>query len=185
MMILSEERKKMRIIFGRVLQNEDDKIEAVFEIIKSSGEHMHKNLGLIHWKTPYPKESIMRDCQGREVYLGRDLDTNRYVHTFQIEFTFPKSSACSKEIMVGKETVGFFATIHKFATLPDAEGQGIGKLSLEYIESYCRQKGIKKLCLDVYDRSDHAIQFYKNRGFEIVGSRPTRHFNVFMMEKLI
>ena len=63
-------------------------------------------------------------------------------------------------------------------------GSGVGVQSINYIEEYCRGKTYK-ICLEVYDRSTHAIQFYEKRGFNIAGSRPTRHFTVYIMEKVI
>ena len=47
---------------------------------------MFKEQGLVHWRTPYPIEAIKKNCEEREVFLAKDMDTNMYVHTFQLEF---------------------------------------------------------------------------------------------------
>lgn len=159
----------MNLIFERVLPNDDGKIAEVYEIIKNSGENMFRNQGLIHWRTPYPIESIKKNCSERQVFLAKDLDKDQYVHTFQLEFTY----TIDKNL----------ASINKFATNPQVAGRGIGKQSMDFIEDYCRGKGVSKICLDVFEKSEHAIRFYKNRGFKIIGQKPTRHFVVYLMEK--
>jgi GNAT superfamily N-acetyltransferase len=168
----------MNLVFERVLQNEDDKIEKVYEIIKDSGEDMLIKHGLTHWRTPYPFESIKKDCLNREVFLIKDLDMDQYVHTFQLGF-----NENSPDITSCQGIIESIAYIYKFATSPQFTGSGIGKRSMEYIESYCRSKGVSKLCLDVYIKSEHAIRFYLNKGFKITGEQPTRHFAVYLMEK--
>jgi len=172
----------MNLVFEKVLPEEDDKISVVYEIIKSSGEDMFQNQGLTHWKNPYPKESIKKNCAEREVFLAKDLDTNQYVHTFQLEFELDKSIKTFYQ-KTHQGAVFGVASIHKFATVPQLAGRGIGRQSIAYIEDYCRNKGISKICLDVYDKSEHAIKFYINNGFNIVGTKPTRHFSVYLMEK--
>ena len=164
----------MNLIFERVLPNDDAKITEVYEIIKNSGEDMLRNQGLTHWSTPYSIESIKRNCSEREVFLVSDLDKDQYVHTFQLEFSYTLDR---------NKTEKKIASINKFATDPQVAGKGIGKQSMKFIEDYCRSKGVSKICLDVYEKSEHAIRFYKNRGFEIIGQKPTRHFMVYLMEK--
>jgi GNAT superfamily N-acetyltransferase len=166
----------MNLIFERVLSNDDSKITEVYEIIKNSGEDMFRNQGLIHWRTPYPIESIRKNCSEREVFLAKDLDKEQYVHTFQLEFIYT-----SIENKIDENV----AIINKFATDPHIAGRGIGKQSMDFIEDYCRSKDTSKLCLDVYEKSEHAIKFYKDRGFSIIGEKTTRHFVVYLMEKNI
>lgn len=170
----------MVLVFERVLSNENAKISVVYEIIKNSGGHMFQNQGLIHWKVPYSIESIKENCAKREVFLIKDLDINQYVHTFQLEFIYFNTPYIHSK----KSGTGIYiAIINKFATIPHIEGRGVGKESINFIEHYCREKNVSKLCLDVYEKSIHAIRFYQNRGFRIVDKKPTKHFIVYLMEK--
>jgi ribosomal protein S18 acetylase RimI-like enzyme len=171
--------------FDRVNPAEDDQIARIFEILKACGEFMDQTQGLVHWKIPYPQEFIKKDCQDWEVFLARDLDIDQYIHTFQLRISqFSTSIPSTAEVDENSNAISI-ATINKFATLPAYSGQGIGKQSMDFIENSCRSRGILKLCLDVYSKSERAIQFYKNRGFTIVGSKPTRHFTVYLMEKML
>ncbi|WP_158234626.1 GNAT family N-acetyltransferase [Lentibacillus sediminis] len=163
----------MNLSFEKVFKNEDEKLKEIYEIIRASGEHMLKHQGLAHWKTPYPIKSIKKNCEEKNVFLVKDLDTNLYVHTFQLEFK------CSMK----NNNEEHEAVLNKFATIPQAAGKGIGKKSLIYIEDYCRNNGASIINLDVYDQSKHAIQFYKKRGFVVTSSKPTRNFTVYIMEK--
>lgn len=163
----------MNLSFEKIIPNEDKKVSEVYEIIKVCGEHMYKEQGLVHWRSPYPIKAIKENCKEREVFLVKDLDTDTYVHTFQLELI-------SRTIDENEVPI---AIINKFATIPNVAGKGIGKLSMNYIEDYCRNQGVLNVILDVYDQSGHAIEFYKKRGFIITGSRPTRHFTVYLMEK--
>ncbi|MFS0614945.1 GNAT family N-acetyltransferase [Lederbergia ruris] len=163
----------MNLNFEQIISDNEEKVFKVYEIIKVCGERMFEEQGLVHWKTPYPIEAIQKNCEEREVFLVKDIDADSYVHTFQLEFTVELIN--DKEVPV--------AIVNKFATIPKAAGKGIGKLSMDYIEEYCRNKGISKIKLDVYNKSGHAINFYKKRGFIKTGSMPTKHFKVYLMEK--
>lgn len=159
------------MIFEQVMANEEDKINYIYEIIKKNGKEMLEQQGLIHWKTPYPKESIKEDCEKKNVFLVKDGEV--YVHTFQLEITSDLSDT----------TVHKKVTINKFATSPEFSGRGIGKKSIRYIGEFCNKHGISKISLDVYDKSSVAINFYKKVGFTKVGSKRTKHFTVHIMEK--
>ncbi|MCF3942628.1 GNAT family N-acetyltransferase [Oceanobacillus alkalisoli] len=168
----------MELSFRRVLKNDENMINEIYKIITLSGQDMFEKQGLVHWKTPYPIESIKADCENREVFLIKDLQSDLYVHTFQLEFE-PKT--------MNNKIKGYvsFASINKFATLPVVSGKGIGKKSMDFIEDYCREKEVSKITLDVYDKSEKAIKFYKNRGFSITSSKPTKHFSIYIMEKIL
>lgn len=172
----------MNLLFERVLEFDENKIAEIYNIIKLSGKYMSEIQGLVHWKDPFPIESINKNCADREVFIVKDLDLNRYVHTFQLEI-FKLTESTEIIHCDPNEKIKYIAKLYKFATLPEAAGRGIGKASMEYMENYCRSKNCVKLIFDVYDKSEHAIRFYQNRGFSIVGSEPTKHFTVLLMEK--
>lgn len=164
--------ESLKLQFEQVLGNKQRQIDEIYYIIKVCGIDMYKKRGLTHWKKPYPKDFIKKDCVEKKVFLIKDLDEDIYVHTFQLEF--------SEVIEVEKKGT---ATLSKFATLPEYAGQGIGKQSLDFIESMCLEKGVSTLSLEVYDQSEEAVEFYRNRGFKIIKSKPTTNFSVFIMEK--
>jgi|ADurb_H2B_03_Slu_FD_contig_123_12683_length_719_multi_15_in_2_out_0_1 GNAT superfamily N-acetyltransferase len=171
----------MNLLFERVLESDEARIAEIYNIIKICGEDMSDTQDLHHWENPYQTESIKKHCTEREVFVVKDLELDKYVHTFQLEFLeFPQSQQKDP----AQET-NYVAEINKFATIPEVAGRGVGKASMEYIEDYCRSRNVFKIILDVYDKNEHAIKFYQKRGFTIIGSKPTRRFSVYMMEKLL
>jgi len=163
----------MNLQFCKVSTVDTEKINEAYQIIKACGEYMYNEQGLLHWRTPYPVESIREDCLTRHVYLAKDLDSNVYVHTFQLEIGQTGNDSLEKSV----------AKIYKFATMPWASGKGVGKDSMSFIEAICQKEGVSVLSLDVYDQSELAICFFKKRSFCIVDSRPTKYFRVYIMEK--
>ncbi len=147
------------------LYDEQDQIQAVYEILRLCGKDMYENQGLLHWRTPYPMERICDDCKNKEVYLA--LNHEKPIATFQL---------CAKDNML---------ELSKFGVLPEKAGQGIGGLCLHFMEEECKKRGFRGISLDVYDQSAVAIRFYLKKGFRITGTKPTRHFQVLLMEKLI
>jgi len=183
---VKRDNNKMNLIFERVFQSEYLKIETIYEIIKRCGENMFLTNGLMHWKNPYPIENIKKDCQENEVFLVYDALLNKAVHTFQLEFNYGETTESKLEIEKLKQnTPSKIIYINKFATYPEFSGKGIGKQSIDFIENYSLARGVSILRLDVYNKSTHAIQFYKKNGFSIIRKKPTKHFFVFEMEKKI
>ena len=141
-------------------------IKQVYNILKDCGKDMHINQNLVHWLTPYPIESISKDCNDKFVFLVKK--------DFEAIATFTLS----------KDEEGVL--LSKFAVSPKMAHQGIGKLCLKYIEDWCRKQAFdapKKIHLDVYDKSLFAVRFYEKNGFKTTGKRPTRNFEVLLMEK--
>lgn len=174
----------MNLIFEKVEAFEKEKIESIYNVLKKNGEYMFFHEGLIHWKSPYPIESITENCIEKEVFLVKSLDDMKYIHTFQLENKkFHLTEYFKMEINGVQDRIHNVVVINKFATLPEFHGKGVGKQSLNFIENYCLKNNIEFLLLDVYEKSSKAIRFYKNRGFEIIRTIPTKHFFVHEMLK--
>jgi ribosomal protein S18 acetylase RimI-like enzyme len=56
--------------------------------------------------------------------------------------------------------------LHKIYVLPEAHGQGVGKLLMNEVVDQVRTAGAKSLCLNV-NRSNKARDFYERAGFKI------------------
>lgn len=53
----------------------------------------------------------------------------------------------------------------KLATLPECAGTGIGSFCINEIERLGKEAGCKEVICEVYEKSVHAIEFYKHRGY--------------------
>lgn len=142
-------------------------INEVHKILSRCGLHMARQF-LFHWLKPYSKASIKNDCETITVVLVRDKNTGIFTSTFQMHLDDRGN-----------------LYVRKIATSPEFEGRGIGKRNMQYMESFAKAKGCRKVCLDVYKKSKCAINFYKKAGFVTVGETKARFFSEYTMEKNI
>lgn len=150
-----------------VKSNDKEYINEIYKILFRCGMHMLKQ-GLFHWVKPYSRNAIKHDCETRQVILVKDTETESYTSTFQMYVN-------------GENNL----YVRKIATSPHLEGKGIGKRNMLYMETYAKERGCPKICLDVYKKSPRAVNFYKKFGFIIKGTRRARFFSEFIMEKVI
>ena len=148
----------------RVYPKQEKELLAVAQVLKRCGENMLQTESLPHWLPPYPLPNLRRDCAEHEVFLLKEGETG--IHTFQLRYPHPGEAA-----------------LHKFATLPERAGQGIGQQSLDWIECYIQKQDITRLCLEVYEQSERALTFYLRSGFSVTGTRQTSRFQVLCLQK--
>lgn len=150
-------------------------IDAIHTIVYRCGQDMYAKDGLTHWRNGYPKENIEKDIIEKEVYLVAKED--EYIGCF----------------MISTNPSGFFTDtdkhqyiyISKVAIDPKVAGQGIGSLSIDFCKGLVKEKQLKGIRLDVYNKSVKAIKFYEKLGFIRGEVKPTRNFEVLCMEKVV
>ena len=64
------------------------------------------------------------------------------------------------------------ARILMLAVDREFRGQGIGSALLNHFTTNCRSEGIVSISLEVRISNQEAIQFYQNRGFQIISFTP-------------
>lgn len=149
-----------------IVDKKDQKyIEIIYNILKKCGINMALK-GLFHWIPPYSRRSIRNDCNNNIVVLVWDEGLKDYSSTFQMKID---SNSC--------------LVLRKIATLPRYEGKGIGKENLQYVDQYAREKGCKKISLEVYIKNRKVVDFYLRNGYKTVGLKRSIRFKELMMEK--
>ena len=73
----------------------------------------------------------------------------------------------------------------KLGTLPSESGKGIGSFCMKKIEELAKEVGCKKVVMEVYEPSQHAISFYEHKGYVAVGMTDTLKYKEVKMEKRI
>jgi len=146
-------------------EEKQEHIDAVYTILEECGKDMYEKKGLTHWLKPYPKENIIRDIREKHVFLIKDEETDKFVAT--ITFTIDGDSVYGG----------------KGAVIPSCARKGIGRLFMKYMEEFALEQGIYLVKCDVYDKSQHAIDFVTASGYKKVGEKNTTNFKVFLMEK--
>lgn len=159
--------------FIRIKEKDPHLIEIVYSILKASGSYMVETFGLMHWSRPYSKENIAHDIENKEVYIVKNEGQN--IATF----------------MLSQDTSYYFQEIpdenavylSKLAVNPNVVNTGIGTSCMKYIEEYCRNNNKTRVRLDVYDKSEQAVNFYTKIGYKQLFSKDTTNFRVICMEK--
>lgn len=139
----------------------------VNNILYACGKDMAKKYDLHHWDNSHFKNFIIvAMCEMKNsVYLV--TEAGKAVATFQTHF------------------IGKSLRFEKLACDPMNSGKGIGTFCVNYIEEMARKNNCTRVCMDVYTPSQHALEFYKNRGYRVVGETNTLKYSEVKMEKLL
>lgn len=138
---------------------------AVSYILYKCGKDMAHKLDLHHWNNPYIKSFvIVCICSLKNsVYLVSN--EKEKVATFQVRQQGEK------------------LYFEKLATSPSDYGKGIGSFCMNQIEEIALKKGCKKVCMEVYSLSQHAIKFYEYHGYITNKVESTLKYKIIKMEK--
>ena len=159
--------KDPKYIVIKVNKFQIKEILTVASILNDCGKQMADKYDLHHWDNPFLKTFlIVLMCTFKnELYIL--YSDNMALATFMI---FHDEGVLKLE---------------KLATVPSYHGKGIGSFCISYIENIARCIGCTKIQMDVYAPSHHAIDFYKKKGFKVVGSKNTLKYNELIMEKCL
>lgn len=138
----------------------------VVKILRECGKDMHQKYGLDHWDNIWIKTYlIVLICMCKnQVYMVIDKRNNP-IATFQVKISGDKLFA------------------EKLGVRPSFSGSGVGTFCLDYFESIAKDNKCNKVTFDVFEKSEHAIQFYLNRGYNVCGTEDTLKYKELKMEK--
>lgn len=137
----------------------------IASILNACGKDMAQKYDLHHWDNPYFKSVIIviLCLLKNRVYLL--YDDNEPVATFQTSV---------------HENSLFF---EKLAVNPSCGGKGLGSYCMDLIEKQGKTLGLSKITMDVYDKSQHALDFYINKGYVQIDTKETLKYTDIIMEK--
>ena len=140
-------------------------LKKVSDILFQCGKDMARKYDLHHWDNSHMKNwLIVAACALKnDIYLV--CKANKPIATFQIQKT--------------KGTFRF----QKLATLPAFSGCGIGSFCIEEIERLAREYGYSEVVCEVYEKSEHAKNFYEHRGYKIYGTTETLKYRELKLRK--
>jgi GNAT superfamily N-acetyltransferase len=143
------------------------KLNAVAHILNACGKDMANKYDLHHWDNPFIKTLIIVGlCDLKnEIYIL--YDGNKPVATFMTKRN--------------QDELHF----EKLGTLPSESGKGIGSYCMSKIEEMAKDVSCKKVVMEVYEPSHHAISFYEHKGYTVVGMTDTLKYKEVKMEKRI
>ncbi|MBE6601960.1 MAG: GNAT family N-acetyltransferase [Ruminococcaceae bacterium] len=142
------------------------RINRVARILDRCGKDMAEKYDLHHWHNPHLKNLliVVLCALKNRIYLVYD-DAGVPIATFQ-----------TKQV---EKNMRF----EKLATDPSFSGKGVGSFCMNTIEEMAKAAGCGKVCMEVYDKSAHALRFYENRGYTVCGTVDTLKYTEIKMEK--
>ena len=151
----------------KVKKSDFTRINEVASILNACGKDMAQKYNLHHWDNSYAKSLLIvgKCALKNDVYIVYD----------------------------GKEPAATFMTkkhgdsfhFEKLGTLPEKSGCGIGSWCMGEIEEMAKKMACNKVTMEVYEPSKHAISFYQNKGYMVVGKLDTIKYTEVKMEKEI
>ena len=143
------------------------KLLKVSNILYKCGKDMAEKYGLQHWNNSHVKNWIIVALCVLKNNVFLVFDEKTPVATFQTR----------------KLNDSFL--FRKLATSPEFAGRGIGTLCLDEIERLAKESGAKEIICEVYDKSEHAVTFYKKKGFFEYGTADTLKYTELKLRKEI
>ena len=134
-------------------------------ILYKCGKNMAEKDDLHHWDNAHIKNAIIvcLCVLKNKIYLVFDGTTP--IATYQTK------------------VIGDKFRFQKLATAPNYSGRGIGSFCMSEIELQASNSGCKSVYCEVYDKSIRAINFYKLKGYVVVGKEETLKYTEVIMEK--
>ena len=140
-------------------------LKKVSDILYKCGKDMAKKYDLHHWDNCRIKNHIIVAlcAMKNDIYLVYSERTP--VATFQTRKT------------------GQSFLFQKLATTPTFSGGGIGSYCLTEIERLAKENGCTEVICEVYDKSEHAKNFYEHRGYTTYGATETLKYKETKLRK--
>ena len=131
-------------------------LNKVSGILYRCGKDMAHKQGLHHWDNTKLKTFliVLLCVLKNKIYLVYNTE-KQAVATFQVKRT------------------GEILHFSKLATDPYFSKQGIGSYCMQTIEQMASASGCTEICMEVYDKSNHARAFYEHRGYVVSGTLET------------
>ncbi len=151
----------------RVRSLDIPKLVAAARLLYACGKDMARKYGLHHWDNPLIKTLVIVGLCDLKNNIYLVYDETKPVATFMTK--------CRGEDF----------HFEKLGTLPSEAGKGIGSYCMEKIEALAKESGCRKVVMEVYEPSQHAISFYEHKGYIAIGVTETLKYKELKMEKSI
>jgi len=151
----------------------------IMELIKSAIICMNE-AEIYQWDAIYPDEAtIKQDIENNDLYIG--------IVDGKIAVIYVINNSCDEEYNNGdwQYPDTKYRIIHRLCVHPDFQNKGVGKITMEYIESKLSNAGIESIRLDAFTKNPYALKLYKNLGYKIVGYADWRMGRFYLMEKYL
>lgn len=113
--------------------------------------------------TAYLEENLSKDCFDRAI----EQDTILLAFVDQRMVGFIQFGDVKLPVEPGSESD---REVHRLYVDPSVQSRGVGGQLMDAALEDIRRSGAENIYLDVWERNDGAIRFYRRYGFEIIGA---------------
>lgn len=152
------------VVNRATLRDTDDIMNIVEEARESIGR-----LGIDQWQYGYPNREVMiRDIKAGVSFIVRVPDAdNICVGTFA---AIDSGDPAYDQIFEGSWlTSGSYIALHRFAVARKYWGTGVSDGIIEYLKSYCAERGIESIRIDTHRGNYPMIRMLERTGFSMCG----------------
>ena len=135
-------------------------LPSLLNLLNETTKHLHGQ-GIQQWEYPWESEEIRADIEKERIYI---LENQRVEGTFGLK---PKQTI-GERILEPESRYLYQIAIH-----PDFQGQGIGKMLLDFAKSIS-----PIIYLDCWSKNEKLKSFYRENGFVYLEDVPEEDFLV-------
>ncbi|MCE5189790.1 MAG: GNAT family N-acetyltransferase [Eubacteriales bacterium] len=152
-------------------------LDELFALYRAAIGHMDAR-GIFQWDEIYPSRDVLRaDLLQGELQVG--------CMEGRILVAFTLSEECDKEYALGNWRFPNerHCVLHRLCVHPDAQGRGVARETMLYIEQSLLRRGYQVLRLDAFSLNPTALRLYESLGYERAGEVHFRKGLFYFYEK--
>jgi ribosomal protein S18 acetylase RimI-like enzyme len=154
-------------------------IIAISQLVEAAKVDMD-NKGIYQWDNIYPTvDDFQHDISNNNLYVVEDEKCLVAIYVISEEYD-EAYTKCTWEN--ADETA---CVLHRFCVTPEYQNRGLGKQILSYIESQAKEMSYESIRLDAFTENPHALNLYRNSGYQHRGFADWRKGRFMLMEKKI
>ncbi len=135
----------------------------VMYLLQHCIEDFNKN-SVYQWNQSYPDYfRLLKEVENETLYIIK----TKGVCIGTISFDEQQESVFDN--VEWKNTTDKFIMIHRIAVFPSWQKKGIGRMLIEFAEEFAKENGYKSIRIDVASSSEHVINLYKSKGYDLTG----------------
>jgi GNAT superfamily N-acetyltransferase len=156
-----------------------DDLEEINHIYNDVIKNMILN-NVFQWDEIYPNINILKeDIIKEQMYVGRI--NNEIVSCFVLNKEFDKEYLKAKWQYKGNDHI----VLHRLCVKPNFQNNGIGTKTMETIEKYIMEQGIKSIRLDAFSNNPFSLKMYNKLEYKKVGKANWRKGLFYIFEKIV
>lgn len=165
--------------FIRFRLAEQNDVNNVFSVYNDAIKKM-KSQNIYQWDDIYPnKQIVFDDISKQQLYLG--LINNEVASVYVLNKDCDKEYSCGKWEFTHLD----YCIIHRLCVNPKYQNRGVGRATVQHIETQIKEMGIGSIRLDCFVKNPYAFKLYKSLGYNTVGFADFRMGKFYLMEKRI